>query len=132
MTWLRPGRAVANLLEIGFLARETTTVLFQRRRRDHAKFRIDNRIREQSGSRVLSEFIRTRIQRQVQRECRPACRRTLNSDCSAVGFRTSAYQRKPQAPADLPSRLSPPRSREWIKELGLIFAGDYRSIIVYG
>src|SRR5579883_123673 len=85
-----------------------------------------------SGSRVLSEFIRTRIHRQVQRECRSACLRTLKSDRSAVGFRTTADEREPQAPADLFSRLSPLRSREWIKEAGLIFGGDYRSIIVDG
>jgi len=90
--------------------------------------RFESESSQASG--VLSEFIRARIQRQVQRECRPACRRTLNSDCSAVGFRTTAYQREPQARADLLSRLSPPRSRKWIKEVGLIFASDYRSIIV--
>ncbi len=59
--------------------------------------RFESESSQASG--VLSEFIRARIQRQVQRECRPACRRTLNSDCSAVGFRTTAYQREPPSPS---------------------------------
>jgi len=48
-----------------------------------------------------------------------------------MGFRTTAYQREPQAPADLLARVRLPRSHEWIKEVGLIFAGDHRSVIVY-